>query len=256
MIFICLCNYTRYHNGFLFNGFDGILVIYWYHFKLVHEIWLPVLWIWFLIGYSFIKCNNDFVFICWSWSSFIWWTIYPPLSAQARSGMGMTLVISMAIFIASSLMGSLNYIVTVINLRTECQWLDCLYNWAFFVTAIISCFFPVYCLLLYCWFLTEVWTSFFLFWYLYCGEVTLSRWFSSFLSICLVLRHPEVYIVLLPALLHQRLLQLIHKPIFLVTEPWLCQLLAIAFLSTIVWGHHMFISEWIHFRFCVSLQHY
>jgi cytochrome c oxidase subunit 1 len=33
------------------------------------------------------------------------------------SGMGMTWLISMAIFIASSLMGSLNYIVTVINLE-------------------------------------------------------------------------------------------------------------------------------------------
>ena len=52
------------------------------------------------------------------------WTIYPPLSAIEEaipgSGMGMTLwLVSMAIFIASSLMGSLNYIVTVINLRTE-----------------------------------------------------------------------------------------------------------------------------------------
>mgnify|MGYP000629806570 FL=1 len=52
------------------------------------------------------------------------WTIYPPLSAlpmaQPGSGMGMTLwLVSMAIFIASSLLGSLNYIVTVINLRTK-----------------------------------------------------------------------------------------------------------------------------------------
>ena len=52
------------------------------------------------------------------------WTIYPPLSALPQaiggSGAGMTLwLISMAIFIASSLMGSLNYVVTVINLRTK-----------------------------------------------------------------------------------------------------------------------------------------
>ena len=51
------------------------------------------------------------------------WTIYPPLSAlpmaQGGSG-GMTLwLVSMAIFIASSLLGSLNYVVTVINLRTK-----------------------------------------------------------------------------------------------------------------------------------------
>ena len=52
------------------------------------------------------------------------WTVYPPLSAlpqaQPGSGLGMTLwLVSMAVFIASSLLGSLNYIVTVINLRTE-----------------------------------------------------------------------------------------------------------------------------------------
>ena len=52
------------------------------------------------------------------------WTIYPPLSALPAgipgSGRGMTLwLISMYIFIASSLLGSLNYIVTIINLRTK-----------------------------------------------------------------------------------------------------------------------------------------
>jgi len=52
------------------------------------------------------------------------WTVYPPLSAlplaQGGSGAGMTLwLVSMAIFIASSLLGSLNYIVTVLNLRTK-----------------------------------------------------------------------------------------------------------------------------------------
>jgi cytochrome c oxidase subunit I len=52
------------------------------------------------------------------------WTIYPPLSALPQaipgSGMGMTLwLVSMAIFIASSLMGSLNYVVTVINLKNK-----------------------------------------------------------------------------------------------------------------------------------------
>jgi cytochrome c oxidase subunit 1 len=52
------------------------------------------------------------------------WTIYPPLSALPQaiggSGTGMTLwLVSMAVFIASSLLGSLNYVVTVINLRTK-----------------------------------------------------------------------------------------------------------------------------------------
>jgi cytochrome c oxidase subunit 1 len=73
------------------------------------------------------------------------WTIYPPLSAlpqaQPGSGMGMTLwLVSMAIFIASSLLGSLNYIVTVINLRTKGMSMSRLplTIWAFFITAIIG----------------------------------------------------------------------------------------------------------------------
>src|SRR5690606_24341373 len=48
------------------------------------------------------------------------WTIYPPLSALPQaisgSGMGMTLwLISMALFIVSTLLGGINYITTVIN---------------------------------------------------------------------------------------------------------------------------------------------
>jgi cytochrome c oxidase subunit 1 len=53
------------------------------------------------------------------------------------------MVVSMAIFIASSLMGSLNYIVTVINLRTKGMSMTRLPSliWAFFVTALLGSFF-------------------------------------------------------------------------------------------------------------------
>jgi len=57
------------------------------------------------------------------------------------SGAGMTLwLVSMAIFIASSLIGSLNYIVTVFNLRTKGMKMTRLplTMWAFFITAIIG----------------------------------------------------------------------------------------------------------------------
>jgi len=73
------------------------------------------------------------------------WTIYPPLSALPQampgSGMGMTLwLVSMGVFVASSLLGSLNYIVTVINLRTKGMSMTRLplTIWTFFVTAIIG----------------------------------------------------------------------------------------------------------------------
>ena len=79
------------------------------------------------------------------------WTIYPPLSALPQaipgSGAGMTLwLVSMAIFVASSLIGALNYIVTIFNLRTKGMSLTRmpLTIWAFFVTAIIGVIsFPV-----------------------------------------------------------------------------------------------------------------
>src|SRR5690606_21199118 len=73
------------------------------------------------------------------------WTIYPPLSAVEQaipgSGTGMTLwLISMALFVAQSLMGSLNYIVTVIDLRTEGMSMTRLplTVWALFITASVG----------------------------------------------------------------------------------------------------------------------
>ena len=79
------------------------------------------------------------------------WTIYPPLSAvpsaMKGSGMGMTLwLVSMAIFIISSLLGSLNYIATIINMRTKGMSMTRLplTIWAFFTTAILGVLsFPV-----------------------------------------------------------------------------------------------------------------
>src|SRR5690606_39431421 len=57
------------------------------------------------------------------------------------SGTGMTLwLVSMALFIAQSLMGSLNYVVTVLNLRTKGMSMTRLplTIWALWVTAIIG----------------------------------------------------------------------------------------------------------------------
>src|SRR5205814_711336 len=73
------------------------------------------------------------------------WTIYPPLSAlpQAIQGSqsGMTLwLVAMALFIVSSLLGSINYITTVINMRTKGMSFTRmpLTIWAFFFIAILS----------------------------------------------------------------------------------------------------------------------
>jgi cytochrome c oxidase subunit 1 len=182
------------------------------------------------------------------------WTIYPPLSALPQaipgSGAGMTLwLVSMAIFIASSLMGSLNYVVTVINLRTKGMSMTRLplTIWAFFITAVIGIIsFPVLlsaALLLI--FDRSFGTSFFLSDIYIAGEVLNYQGGSPVLfeHLFWFLGHPEVYIVLLPALgiTSEVLATNARKPIF-GYRAMIMSILAIAFLSTIVWGHHMFIS--------------
>ena len=182
------------------------------------------------------------------------WTIYPPLSALPQaipgSGMGMTLwLVSMAIFIASSLMGSLNYVVTVINLRTKGMSMTRLplTVWAFFVTAIIGIIsFPVLLSAALMLIMDRSFgTSFFLSDIFISGEVLHYQGGSPVLfeHLFWFLGHPEVYIVLLPALgiTSEVIATNSRKPIF-GYRAMIASILAIAFLSTIVWGHHMFIS--------------
>src|SRR5919199_3741775 len=79
------------------------------------------------------------------------WTAYPPLNALKEavqgSAMGMTYwIISMALFIISQLLGGINYITTVINLRTRGMSFSKLplTVWAFFLTAVLGLLsFPV-----------------------------------------------------------------------------------------------------------------
>lgn len=182
------------------------------------------------------------------------WTIYPPLSALPQavsgSGLGMTLwLVSMAIFIASSLIGSLNYIVTVLNLRTKGMKMTRmpLTIWAFLVTAILGVLsFPVLLsaalLLLMD---RSLGTSFYLSDIVVGGEMLDNVGGSPVLyqHLFWFLGHPEVYIVLLPALgLSSEIISTnSRKPIF-GYRAMIGSILAIGFLSFIVWGHHMFIT--------------
>ena len=182
------------------------------------------------------------------------WTVYPPLSALPQavsgSGFGMTLwLISMTIFIASSLIGSLNYIVTIINLRTQGMTMTRmpLTIWAFFVTAILGVLsFPV--LLSAALLLTMdrlMGTSFYLSDIIVGGEMLTNHGGSPILyqHLFWFLGHPEVYIVLLPALgLSSEIIATnSRKPIF-GYKAMIGSILAIGFLSFIVWGHHMFVT--------------
>jgi cytochrome c oxidase subunit 1 len=182
------------------------------------------------------------------------WTIYPPLSALPQaisgSGSGMTLwLLSMAIFIVSSLLGSLNYVTTVINLRTVgMTFLRMpLTIWAFLITAVIGILsFPVlFSAALLLIFDRSFGTSFFLS-EIYVGGEALAHSGGSpvlFQHLFWFLGHPEVYIVLLPALgiTSEIIATNSRKPIFGYTA-MIGSILAIAFLSFIVWAHHMFVT--------------
>ena len=182
------------------------------------------------------------------------WTVYPPLSALPQampgSGAGMTLwLISMTLFIVGSLLGSLNYIVTVLNMRTKGMSMTRLplTIWAFFVTAVLGVLsFPVLLsasLLLL--FDRMLGTSFYLSDIFMGGEVLEYSGGSPVLyqHLFWFLGHPEVYIILLPALgiSSEVIATNSRKPIF-GYRAMVGSILAIAFLSFIVWGHHMFVT--------------
>ena len=182
------------------------------------------------------------------------WTVYPPLSALPQampgSGTGMTLwLISMTLFIVGSLLGSLNYIVTVINMRTKgmCMTRLPLTIWAFFVTAVLGVLsFPVLLSAALLLMMDRlIGTSFYLSDIFIGGEVLSYSGGSPVLyqHLFWFLGHPEVYIILLPALgiSSEVIATNSRKPIF-GYRAMVGSILAIAFLSFIVWGHHMFVT--------------
>jgi len=182
------------------------------------------------------------------------WTVYPPLSALEKaisgSGMGMTMwLISMSLFIISALLGGLNYIITVLNIRTKGMTMMRLplTIWAFFITAILGVLsFPVLlsaALLLI--FDRSFGTSFYLSDIIIGGVAMVHEGGSSILyqHLFWFLGHPEVYIVLLPALgiASEVIAVNSRKPIF-GYRAMVGSMLIIGFLSFIVWGHHMFMT--------------
>lgn len=182
------------------------------------------------------------------------WVIYPPLSAleqaMSGSGLGMTLwLVAMALFIIAILMGGINYITTVINMRTQGMSFSKLplTIWAFFLTAIIGLLsFPVlFAAALLLIFDRSFGTSFYLSDIYINGEALPNQGGSPILfqHLFWFLGHPEVYIVLLPALgiTSEIISTNSRKPIF-GYKAMVGSLLAIAILSFIVWAHHMFVT--------------
>lgn len=182
------------------------------------------------------------------------WTVYPPLSALptaiSGSGLGMTMwLISMVLFVASSLMGGINYVSTVLNMRTKGMdlWKMPLTIWAFFLTAILGILsFPVLVagvvLLI---FDRSFGTSFYLSDIVMGTQVLPNEGGSPILwqHLFWFLGHPEVYIVIMPALgISSEVISVnSRKPIF-GYHAMIYSLIGITILSFIVWGHHMFVT--------------
>jgi cytochrome c oxidase subunit 1 len=171
------------------------------------------------------------------------WTGYAPLSAVPEySGVytGQKLwCISLVVLGFGSLMGAVNYITTIVNMRAPgMSWFRLpLPIWALFITSILVLLaMPILAgALIMLLFDQLIGTSFFipesggqplmwqhLFWYF---------------------GHPEVYILILPAMgiASEVISNGSRKPIF-GYPAMVGAIVAIAFLGWVVWGHHMFMS--------------
>ncbi len=182
------------------------------------------------------------------------WTTYPPLSALKEaslgSGLGMDLwLMSMTLFIVSQVLGGLNYVSTILNMRTNGMKMTRmpLTMWSFFFTAVLGLLsFPVLVsavvLLL---FDRHMGTSFYLS-EIFIGGKALSHMGGSpilYQHLFWFLGHPEVYIVMLPGMGMASEILSTHsrKPIFGYTA-MIISLIGITSLALIVWAHHMFVS--------------
>jgi cytochrome c oxidase subunit 1 len=182
------------------------------------------------------------------------WTIYPPLSALgdasegSKAGMDFWLA-SMALFIISQLLAGLNYISTILNMRTKGMSMTRLplTIWALFFTAVLGVLsFPVLLsavvLLL---FDRHLGTSFFLSDIVINGKILPNEGGSPILfqHLFWFLGHPEVYIIALPAMgITSEVISVnSRKPIFGYMA-MVGSFFAIATLSFMVWAHHMFVT--------------
>ena len=184
------------------------------------------------------------------------WTAYAPLSAvggDAGPGlaMGQNLwAISIAIFCIGSLLGALNFIATTLDLRTKGMSLARMpyCSWAWFVTSVIALLaFAVLlpaCILLIL--DRTAGTSFFIPAGLVLSDKLQPHSGGSVLlwqHLFWFFGHPEVYIAILPSIgIVCHILPVFARKPLLGPRATIGCMIAIGFLSYMVWGHHMFVS--------------
>jgi len=164
------------------------------------------------------------------------WTIYAPLTMQMGPSLDMA-IFALHIMGASSIMGAINIIVTILNMRAPGMTLMKmpLFPWTWLITAfLLIAVMPVFA-----------------------GAITMTltdRHFGTsffnaagggdpvmFQHIFWFFGHPEVYIMILPAfgVVSEIIPTFSRKPLF-GYESMVYATAAIGFLSFIVWAHHMF----------------
>ncbi len=178
------------------------------------------------------------------------WTSYPPLADIAT--MGQTLwLIGMVFLITSSLLGAVNFIATILQLRTQGMSFMRLpfFVWAQLVTAflLLLAFPPLEAAGLMQLFDRVAHTSFFLPSGLVVsgeplkisggGSVLLWQHLFWFLA------HPEVYVLIVPAMgiVSEILANNIRKPLW-GYKPMVYSVIFLGFMSFIVWAHHMYLT--------------
>jgi len=178
------------------------------------------------------------------------WTSYSPLADIAPSGQTVWLL-GMVLLITSSLLGSINFIVTTIQLR--CQGLSFFrlpfFVWAQFVTAflLLLAFPPLEAAAVLQLMDRVAHTSFFLPTGLVVSGEILDRagggspllWQHLFWF----LAHPEVYVLILPAMgiVAEIVANNTRKPLW-GYRSMVYSLIFLGFMSFIVWAHHMFMT--------------
>lgn len=182
------------------------------------------------------------------------WTLYPPLSVLPNASPGTEwgirfMLLSLALFIASATMGGLNYVTTVLQLRTRGMTLMRmpLTVWGIFLAAIMTLlafpalFVGAVMLLLD----SAAGTSFFIPRVALFGEQLAREGGNPLLwqHLFWYFGHPEVYVVILPVMGIVSDLVSTHsrKPIF-GYRMMVWSLITIAVLSFVVWAHHMYTS--------------
>lgn len=240
-------------TGGLSGTFANLLIPYQVGSRDMASPFINMLSYWFFLGAGVVMF---FSFFIQTGPASGGWTAYPPINGlrdtavNLGSGLGFDLwILGMTLFIVSALLGGLNYIATVLNMRTKgmSMFRLPLTIWALMFTAVIGVLsFPALlagCVLLEFDRLLD--TSFYLNNIIINGNLLGYKGGSPILfqHLFWFLGHPEVYIIILPAmgLVSEVLSTQSRKPIF-GYKAMIFSILAILVLSFIVWAHHMFVT--------------